>query len=50
MKRLTTIILISAMFPAHAGIVICGTRVIYPEEKKEVIVQLMNQSDHASLV
>ncbi|EFL4494189.1 fimbria/pilus periplasmic chaperone [Escherichia fergusonii] len=50
MKRLTIIILISAMFPAHAGIVIYGTRVIYPEEKKEVIVQLMNQSDHASLV
>ena len=30
-------------FPAHAGIVIYGTRIIYPAENKEVMVQLMNQ-------
>lgn len=36
--------------PAHAGIVIYGTRIIYPAEKKEVLVQLMNQGGRSSLV
>lgn len=36
--------------PAHAGIVIYGTRVIYPADKKEVLVQLMNQGNRSSLV
>lgn len=31
------------VLPAHAGIVIYGTRIIYPAENKEVMVQLMNQ-------
>ena len=38
------------MLPAHAGIVIYGTRIIYPAEKKEVVVQLMNEGKSASLV
>ncbi|VEA35745.1 Uncharacterized fimbrial chaperone yraI Flags: Precursor [Salmonella enterica subsp. enterica] len=28
---------------ANAGVVIYGTRIIYPAEKNEVLVQLMNQ-------
>lgn len=33
-----------------ANIVINGTRVLYPENNKEVIVQLMNTSDAPALV
>ncbi|WP_404998036.1 fimbria/pilus periplasmic chaperone, partial [Escherichia albertii] len=44
-------LLISSMIlPAHAGIVIYGTRIIYPAENKEVMVQLMNQGNRSSLV
>ncbi|EGT4253207.1 molecular chaperone [Citrobacter amalonaticus] len=50
MKGLVVVILFSMIFPVHAGVVIYGTRVIYPAEKKEVIVQLMNQGTHPSLV
>ena len=35
---------------ANAGVVIYGTRVIYPAEKSEVLVQLMNQGTRSSLV
>ncbi|OSL33300.1 chaperone protein MrkB [Escherichia albertii B156] len=38
------------ILPAHAGIVIYGTRIIYPAENKEVMVQLMNQGNRSSLV
>ncbi|MCU6175006.1 fimbria/pilus periplasmic chaperone [Citrobacter cronae] len=50
MKRILLSSLIALTIPAHADIVIYGTRVIYPAEKKEIIVQLMNQSSKASLV
>ncbi|EEJ0435916.1 fimbria/pilus periplasmic chaperone, partial [Salmonella enterica] len=35
---------------ANAGVVIYGTRIIYPAEKNEVLVQLMNQGGRSSLV
>lgn len=50
MKKLVVVLLSAMMLPAHAGIVIYGTRVIYPAEKKEVAVQLMNEGSSASLV
>lgn len=50
MKRLVTALLLVMILPVHAGIVIYGTRVIYPAEKKEVVVQLMNEGTSASLV
>ncbi|MBD5777834.1 fimbria/pilus periplasmic chaperone, partial [Citrobacter freundii] len=50
MKRILLSGLIALTLPAHADIVIYGTRVIYPAEKKEIIVQLMNESTKASLV
>lgn len=50
MKGLTVILIASIVLPAHAGIVIYGTRIIYPAEKNEVLVQLMNQEDRSSLV
>lgn len=50
MKGLIALLLLAAIFPTHAGVVIYGTRVIYPAEKKEVVVQLMNQGEQASLV
>lgn len=50
MKGLAALILYSIILPVQAGVVIYGTRVIYPAEKKEVIVQLMNQGNHSSLV
>ncbi len=50
MKRILLAALIALTLPAHADIVIYGTRVIYPAEKKEIVVQLMNQSSRPSLV
>ncbi|HFQ8224382.1 MAG: fimbria/pilus periplasmic chaperone [Enterobacterales bacterium] len=50
MKRLVAVLLSAIILPVHAGIVIYGTRVIYPAEKKEVVVQLMNEGGSASLV
>lgn len=43
MKGLLALLISSMVLPAHAGIVIYGTRIIYPAEHKEVMVQLMNQ-------
>lgn len=43
MKGLLALLISSMVLPAHAGIVIYGTRIIYPAENKEVMVQLMNQ-------
>ncbi|EKS55816.1 MULTISPECIES: fimbria/pilus periplasmic chaperone [Citrobacter] len=50
MKGLAVILIASIVLPAHAGIVIYGTRIIYPAEKNEVLVQLMNQGGRSSLV
>lgn len=50
MKGLTVILIASIALPAHAGIVIYGTRIVYPAEKNEVMVQLMNQENCSSLV
>ena len=50
MKRLVAVLLSAIILPVHAGIVIYGTRVIYPADKKEVVVQLMNEGSSASLV
>lgn len=40
MKGLLSLLIFSMVLPAHAGIVIYGTRIIYPAENKEVMVQL----------
>ncbi|MDM2757614.1 fimbria/pilus periplasmic chaperone [Citrobacter freundii] len=50
MKWILSALLIASVQPVHAGIVIYGTRVIYPAEKNEVLVQLMNQGERSSLV
>ncbi|WP_370615886.1 fimbria/pilus periplasmic chaperone [Citrobacter portucalensis] len=50
MKGLTVILIASIALPAHAGIVIYGTRIVYPAEKNEVMVQLMNHENRSSLV
>nr|WP_153879895.1 fimbria/pilus periplasmic chaperone [Citrobacter freundii] len=50
MKGLISFIPFLFTLPAHAGVVIYGTRVIYPAEKNEVLVQLMNQGERSSLV
>ncbi|EPJ0879004.1 TPA: fimbria/pilus periplasmic chaperone [Citrobacter freundii] len=50
MKMLCAVITLSVVTPVHAGIVIYGTRVIYPAEKNEMTLQLMNQEQNASLV
>lgn len=42
MKGLLALLISSMVLPA-CGIVIYGTRIIYPAEHKEVMVQLMNQ-------
>ncbi|PRA30389.1 fimbrial biogenesis chaperone [Pseudomonas poae] len=38
------------VFPAHAGVIIYGTRVIYPAEQQEVVVRLENKGDRPALV
>ncbi len=48
MKILGAVITLSLMTPAQAGIVIYGTRVIYPAEKNEIVIQLMNQKKRFS--
>lgn len=50
MKRIFISMLAIYSFSGHAGVVIYGTRVIYPAEKNEVLVQLMNQGERSSLV
>ena len=50
MKGLLSLLIFSMVLPAHAGIVIYGTRIIYPAEHKEVMVQLMNQGNRSSLM
>lgn len=50
MKGLLALLISSMVLPAHAGIVIYGTRIIYPAENKEVMVQLMNQGNRSSLL
>ncbi len=50
MKRLAALLFSAMILPAQAGIVIYGTRVIYPAEKKEITVQLMNEGKQTSLV
>lgn len=36
--------------PAYAGVIIYGTRVIYPAEQQEVVVRLENKGDRPALV
>lgn len=50
MKGLLSLLISSMIFPVHAGMVIFGTRIIYPAEQKEVMVQLMNQGNRSSLM
>jgi P pilus assembly chaperone PapD len=51
MKKLIYLLaLLLATGSSWANIVINGTRVIYPEKSKEVIVQLVNNGDDPSLV
>lgn len=50
MKGLIGVLTLLLALPAQAGVVIYGTRVIYPADKSEVLVQLMNQGERASLV
>lgn len=49
-KRLLTIGLLSASMLAQASVVILGTRVVFPAEKKEISVQLKNQGSRPSLI
>lgn len=49
-KQLLLAGLILSSTYAQANIVINGTRVIYPEKNKDVVVQLMNNGSDASLV
>lgn len=50
MKWILIAFLIASTQSVHAGIVIYGARIIYPAEKNEVLVQLMNQGERSSLV
>ncbi|MCV5365511.1 fimbria/pilus periplasmic chaperone, partial [Escherichia coli] len=47
MKKLIAFLLTVTVPSAWGGIYIYGTRVIYPEQKKEIIVQLMNEGERS---
>lgn len=50
MKRLIVLLLASMVMPAWGGIIIYGARVIYPAQKKDITVQLLNDDSRSSLV
>lgn len=50
MRIITALLMSFFILPVHAGVVIYGTRIIYPKKNREVLVQLMNQSKNASLI
>ncbi|EHK7392889.1 TPA: fimbria/pilus periplasmic chaperone [Escherichia coli] len=50
MRIIIALLMSFFILPVHAGVVIYGTRIIYPEKNREVLVQLMNQSKNASLI
>lgn len=50
MKGFLGVLLVMMSMFAHASIVISGTRVVFPAEKKEVTVQLMNQGERPALI
>lgn len=50
MKRLIALLLASMIMPAWGGIIIYGTRVIYPAQKKDITVQILNDDSRSSLV
>ncbi len=58
MNRMARFVFVSCAFalpalqvlPAHAGVIIHGTRVIYPAEQQEVIVRLENKGSRPALV
>ncbi|MBT0724902.1 fimbria/pilus periplasmic chaperone [Rosenbergiella sp. S61] len=49
-KIFFTTIVFCVSFAVNANVIINGTRVIYPKDNKEVIVQLYNNGDSPSLV
>lgn len=50
MRKIITLTLAVISLSAQAGVVLYGTRVIYPAEKRDIVVQLMNQGERSSLV
>lgn len=50
MKKIFALLLAGTVMPAWGGIYIYGTRIIYPAQKKEITVQLMNEGSRGSLV
>ena len=50
MRIIIALLMSFFILPVHAGMVIYGTRIIYPKKNREVLVQLMNQSKNASLI
>lgn len=50
MKWMIALCLACAAMPAWSGIYIYGTRIIYPAQKKDITVQLMNDGKRSSLI
>lgn len=48
MKKIIVLLLVGTVLPAWGGVYIYGTRVIYPAQKKEITVQLMNEGSRSS--
>ena len=42
--------LVAGIGPVHAGVIVAGTRVVFPAQQGEVTVRLSNDSDHPALV
>lgn len=50
MQKIIALTLLVISLSAQAGVVLYGTRVIYPAEKRDIVVQVMNQGERSSLV
>lgn len=50
MQKIIALTLSVISLSAQAGVVLYGTRVIYPAEKRDIVVQVMNQGERSSLV
>src|SRR5215831_16325781 len=50
LAALLAVALLSPALPAHAAIIVDGTRVVYPAAKREVTINIHNSSETPSLV
>ncbi|WP_170983703.1 fimbria/pilus periplasmic chaperone, partial [Escherichia coli] len=50
MRIITALLMSFFILPVNAGVVIYGTRIIYPEKNSEIHVQVMNKRKNANVI